>query len=344
MHRTDEELADLIARARPSRHLTPGPGFTARTIAGAAAWRDRRRRTHRALAVGASLAAAGVLVALWAAGPARPLAVAVAPLSAEPAPAAPNPPAGGPRGDAPSMSADWGWIEAAMTQPPSAEQQRRLDEAERIAIRLRAELGIAALDLRRELERPRPDPDRVERLIVEIGRLETELRRTRILAWVRADDTARADREGDAEEPGPRDPPRDRTRGERSQPDRHDPEPVDPSCDEVSCLVEPDRPCCERFQRPPPPPDAPGLAPRPTRSDIQVGMSAVAGALRACGREHGHVGVVSARTAILPSGRVGEVVVNGGSDAVRACVAREVGRARFPVTEHGVTVNYPFRL
>jgi Spy/CpxP family protein refolding chaperone len=67
------------------------------------------------------------------------------------------------------------------------------DEAERSGIRLEADLRIAELDLRKLLEADSPDPREVEEAIERVGELHTQMRKTRVAAWLAVRSTLTAE-------------------------------------------------------------------------------------------------------------------------------------------------------
>ncbi len=58
-------------------------------------------------------------------------------------------------------------------------------ENQRVVIRLRAELQLARLDLRQMTQKHRPDLKQVEALIDKVGRLEVQLKKSRILMMLK---------------------------------------------------------------------------------------------------------------------------------------------------------------
>ncbi|MBT8493182.1 MAG: hypothetical protein KJO07_08995, partial [Deltaproteobacteria bacterium] len=131
---------------------------------------------------------------------------------------------------------------------------------------------------------------------------------------------------------------------ETSKPKETKPDPKPTSgCDEVTCLVEPNKACCRKYR------SSKGssksnsnLKERPSKSDVKSGIARVMGRVRACGSKHGGSGLVKVRVKVSGSGRVSSASPSPGG-ALGRCVASAVKRARFPKTQRGVTFTYPFR-
>ena len=116
----------------------------------------------------------------------------------------------------------------------------------------------------------------------------------------------------------------------------------EPGCDEVGCLVDPDKPCCGKLKSEKPRPD-PDLPERLSRTDVQRGMRGVTAGVKACAEPTGFKGSIRVRVAISPEGRVASAAVSGTAPGpIAACVTAAVKRARFPKTQQPLTVNYPF--
>lgn len=116
-------------------------------------------------------------------------------------------------------------------------------------------------------------------------------------------------------------------------------------CDEVTCLVEPNKACCRKYRSSGSSRKSGGssnLKERPTKSDVRSGISKVMGRVRSCGSKHGGSGVVKVRVKVSKNGRVSSASPSPGN-ALGKCVASAVKRARFPKTQKGVTFTYPFR-
>ena len=119
-------------------------------------------------------------------------------------------------------------------------------------------------------------------------------------------------------------------------------------CDEVTCLVEPDKPCCrgkggsKKSSSSSSKSADPSLPERPSRSDVSGGMSAVKGRVSSCGSKHGGKGTVMVKIKISPSGGVSSASASGGNSGLASCVESAVRGAHFPKSQLGITVNYPF--
>jgi hypothetical protein len=73
-------------------------------------------------------------------------------------------------------------------------------------------------------------------------------------------------------------------------------------------------------------------------------MNAVAGLVKACGQ--GQLGRVTVKVVIGQTGRVASAVAVGtfAGTAVGSCAAKEVRKAKFPISQTTLTVKYPFNL
>jgi anti-sigma factor RsiW len=80
------------------------------------------------------------------------------------------------------------------------------------------------------------------------------------------------------------------------------------------------------------------------RGDVQKGMHVVAGSVKACGK--GQLGKVTVKVVIGQTGRVASAVTVGSfaGTAVGSCAAKEVRKAKFPISQNTLTVKYPFDL
>jgi hypothetical protein len=205
-------LAELPARIRAARAAAadPRPGFEARLAAGARARLDRRRRRSPWLTAAAA-ATMLVIVAGAAWWSTRTTGDATEQRLAEHEdPTAPEQPpaddsaedlvaslsdteaaldfsAGGPIDEAAGQLDDLR-DDIFLEDDERARVRRIADEVEKEVVRLQAEIDILNIDLRGELEAAHPDPAAVERYIDRIGALETQVRKKRILGWLRARD------------------------------------------------------------------------------------------------------------------------------------------------------------
>jgi predicted Zn finger-like uncharacterized protein len=131
------------------------------------------------------------------------------------------------------------------------------------------------------------------------------------------------------------------------------PPPPDPTassgCDEVTCLVEPDKACCKKYGRRPGGSSRsdsgsadPSLPERPSRADVASGIGNVKGSVSACGSRAPGGGKVTVKIKIAPGGSVSSASATGGTSSLNGCVESAVKRARFPRSQLGASVNYPF--
>jgi predicted Zn finger-like uncharacterized protein len=177
----------------------------------------------------------------------------------------------------------------------------------------------------------------------------------------RSSDRDRKDRDRDKKDKKDRD--RDRRNGRRDSSSSRDKEPEreatpppapDPmassGCDEVTCLVEPDKPCCKKYARRSGGSRSdsgsssadPNLQERPSRADVSSGIGDVKGSVSSCGSRAPGGGKVTVKIKISPSGSVASAKATGGSSSLNGCVESAVKRARFPKSQLGASVNYPF--
>lgn len=118
-------------------------------------------------------------------------------------------------------------------------------------------------------------------------------------------------------------------------------------CDEVTCLVDPGKACCRKFNKS----SSTGSSSKSSnsnlpeklgRADISKGISKVKGRVTSCGDKHGGKGTVKVKIKIGGNGKVSSAQASGGGSALRSCVTSAVKRASFKKTQKGMTVTYPF--
>jgi predicted Zn finger-like uncharacterized protein len=121
------------------------------------------------------------------------------------------------------------------------------------------------------------------------------------------------------------------------------------SCDEVTCLVDPGKACCKKYNKGGSTSSSSSsssknssLPEKPTRGDITSGIGKVRGRVNSCGDKHGGSGTVKVKMKIGGSGKVQSAQASGGGSALRSCVVSAVKRAKFKKTQKGMTVTYPF--
>jgi outer membrane biosynthesis protein TonB len=126
----------------------------------------------------------------------------------------------------------------------------------------------------------------------------------------------------------------------------HAPAPApEPSCDEVSCVLNDyEGACCAKYRKPPPPPPPPASTPESLdREAISSGMASVRAKVAACASTAPAKGTVKIHVRVAASGLVTNVEVVATPDpALGGCVARAVARAVFPRTLTGGAFSYPF--
>jgi len=129
------------------------------------------------------------------------------------------------------------------------------------------------------------------------------------------------------------------------------PDPLETSgCDEVTCLVDPDKPCCKKGGRRSGSGSSgsrsesvdPSLPERPSRADVASGIGNVKGSVSSCGSRAAGAGKVTVKIKISPAGTVSSVAASGGNPSLNGCVESAVRRAKFPRSQFGASVNYPF--
>ncbi len=120
------------------------------------------------------------------------------------------------------------------------------------------------------------------------------------------------------------------------------------SCDEVTCLVDPGKACCKKYNKGSSSSSSSSsssnsnLPEKPTRGDITAGIGKVRGRVTSCGDKHGGKGTVKVKLKIGGDGKVKSAQASGGGSALRSCVTSAVKRAKFKKTQKGMTVTYPF--
>lgn len=236
-----------------------------------------------------------------------------------------------------------------------------LADARKTSIRLTANMNIAGIDLRRELEKDAANEKRVGDLIEQISSLEAELRKSRIFSWLRIRKTLSAKQrkkldtlkdESEAEwrigsASGSRKPDQ-RTleveefvdlRSEVKNPFAKQTPERENSCDEVSCLVHPDRACCGKFKIGATSASRPKTIPR---DDIREGIAKIKARVMSCGNEHSASGTINVKFTIGSNGKVQSARASGGAVPLRRCLTSAVKRATFSKSQKGMTVSYPF--
>ena len=147
----EDDLKAAFAKAA----IEPAPGFEARTAAGVhARWRRRSQKLRNGLVVGLAAATAFVVVAR----------------------------AGMHRSVAPSLPAPTPKLQAGT---PEVSIRDLRDEARAQKTKIHADIELAEIELRRELEKDSPDEKRVVAIIDKISGLEAQARKTEILAQLK---------------------------------------------------------------------------------------------------------------------------------------------------------------
>ena len=122
-------------------------------------------------------------------------------------------------------------------------------------------------------------------------------------------------------------------------------EPADPSCDEVSCVLEKyARPCCERY-RPAETSFKPtsGIPDDLDKTLVRAGVEKVKPVVIACGEKHAAKGTVKIALDVDPDGHVKDASVSESPDpALGDCVAGALRKAKFAKTVNGGSFTYPF--
>jgi Spy/CpxP family protein refolding chaperone len=107
------------------------------------------------------------------------------------------------------------------------------------------------------------------------------------------------------------------------------------TCDEVSCLVAPEKACCGHLK------STDGA--RLSRADISKGIAAVRGKIADCGSRHDFTGKAIASVTVPPDGRAISVSIDArtGKAAFRDCLTAAIKSARFPRAKQTTTFRYP---
>ncbi|MEO8844028.1 MAG: molybdopterin-binding protein [Kofleriaceae bacterium] len=122
--------------------------------------------------------------------------------------------------------------------------------------------------------------------------------------------------------------------------------PEDPTCDEVSCVLEKyARACCARYK----PadngfkPTAPGIAESLDKVQVKTGIEGVKPRVIACGEKFATKGTVSIQMTVGPEGTVkSATVADAPAPELGTCVAQALRAASFAKTTKGLTFTYPF--
>ena len=121
--------------------------------------------------------------------------------------------------------------------------------------------------------------------------------------------------------------------------------PEDPTCDEVSCVLEKyARACCARFKpaetfRP----SIPGKMESLDKIMVKEGIEGVKPRVIACGETFATKGTVKISMTVTPAGGVKETSVEASPDPeLGKCVAQALRAATFAKTTKGGTFTYPF--
>tara|TARA_R110002096_G_scaffold433887_2_gene653782 strand:- start:93727 stop:94602 length:876 start_codon:yes stop_codon:yes gene_type:complete len=236
-----------------------------------------------------------------------------------------------------------------------------LVDARKTSIRMTANMNIAGIDLRRELEKDAASEKRVGVLIEQISSLEGELRKSRVFSWLRirkllsAKQRQKLDRlKGESEATrrigsasGSRNPDHRileveefvDSRSEVKNPFAKRIPERENTCDEVICLVDPDKACCRKFKKGATSASLPKTIPR---DDIREGIAKVKARVISCGNEHSASGTINVKFTIGSNGKVQSARANGGAVRLRRCLTSAVKRATFSKSQKGMTVSYPF--
>ena len=122
--------------------------------------------------------------------------------------------------------------------------------------------------------------------------------------------------------------------------------PEDPSCDEVSCVLEKyARPCCARYK----PadsgfkPSTPGQTESLDKVQVRTGIEGVKPRVIACGEKFAAKGTVKISMTVNPAGMVVDASVEDSpAPELGTCVATALKAASFAKTAKGGTFVYPF--
>ena len=125
------------------------------------------------------------------------------------------------------------------------------------------------------------------------------------------------------------------------------PTPKGGDCDAVTCLVDPNAPCCKKGGPKPSGGNTGGSKPDsslPEQLDasmIKTGIDKVKGRAQACGSKSSAKGAVKVRIKAQPDGKVGSVdVLSTPDDSLGSCVASALKGASFPKTQRGMGFAY----
>jgi len=122
--------------------------------------------------------------------------------------------------------------------------------------------------------------------------------------------------------------------------------PEDPTCDEVSCVLEKyGRACCARYK----PadtgfkPSSPGTGESLDKVQVKTGIEGVKPRVIACGEKFATKGTVSIAMTVGSDGTVkSATVADAPTPEIGNCVAQALRAASFAKTAKGLTFTYPF--
>jgi formylglycine-generating enzyme required for sulfatase activity len=129
----------------------------------------------------------------------------------------------------------------------------------------------------------------------------------------------------------------------RPKPAPKRPPPLPRHCDEVTCLIEPNLPCCKKF-RPKSPAGSPRWSGRErlSRSDVFTTIRRAKPMIQRCLRKAS--GVYKVKLRVNASGRVSSAkLTRAAQTKATRCLLRTVKRLRFPHSRRGVSFTYPFK-
>ena len=144
-----------------------------------------------------------------------------------------------------------------------------------------------------------------------------------------------------------KDPPRIETKRPTVAPKIAPPPKPDAACDEVSCMLNSEAPCCARYRKgaPPPPPTGAALPDAPDRSSVLSAIQLIKPKLTRCFDKITASGTLKIQIRFGGSGKVETAEIKETPDhASDACVLGLIKTVTVPASRNGLSVSYPIVL
>lgn len=142
-------------------------------------------------------------------------------------------------------------------------------------------------------------------------------------------------------------PPGHRSPDKPTREPRSDPGPPKGpvGCDEVECLLDPERACCKKSGSKPksnPTGDGSALPETLSAADVKKGMAVVLPRIKAC-PTGGWTGTVKMKVTVAARGvpSSAQVIGEGVPKSLDKCIMSELSKLHFPPSQRGITFTYP---